>query len=61
MNFSFDERMMFSFPDLESQDKIYVHIYIYIYKCFPGEKKKKKEKRGKQTNLKECITALNKS
>lgn len=45
MNFSFDERMMFSFPDLESQDKIYVHIYIYIYKCFPGEKKKRKERK----------------
>lgn len=45
MNFSFDERMMFSFPDLESQDKIYVHIYIYIYKCFPGEKKKKRKER----------------
>lgn len=50
MNFSFDERMMFSFPDLESQDKIYVHIYIYIYKCFPGEKKKKKKREeNKQT------------
>jgi len=30
VNFSFDESMMFSLPELELQDKIYVHIYIYI-------------------------------
>lgn len=54
MNFSFDERMMFSFPDLESQDKIYVHIYIYIYKCFPGEKKRKERKTNKPERMYNC-------
>lgn len=55
VNFSFDERMMFSLPELELQDKIYVHIYIYIYKCYPENIKKRKKNPNKPERILNCI------
>lgn len=55
VNFSFDERRMFSLPEMELQVKINVHIYIYIYKSYAANRKKRKRKTNKPERILNCI------